>query len=137
MYSQFKISAKPVERSVSFSEFLRYIQSQPNYLHDAHWRPQADFLGTTSGKTLYRIDGIGRMLRDVGLSNESPIERKNKSSVNSVNESALLSGRLFEKTPNKIAPSDVTSYNDFLSKSTYQQLSLWLKEDFDIFESTH
>lgn len=135
IYKLLNINAEPDKRSVSFAEFLFYILKQPSWSHDAHWRPQVDFLGSYSNRTLYRLDGIEQVLRDVGLPAETPIEKRNRSAEAGFSESEQMSGRLFEQTPDQISTADIKSYNEFLSPSTYNQLRAWLKEDFDQFEN--
>lgn len=135
IYELFKITADPMVRSASFSEFLSYILNQPAWAYDAHWRPQAEFLGSYSGRKLYRTESVERMLRDLRLGINDPPPQLNSSSELKWNETAPLTGRLFDKNPGELQKADITSYNDFVPGSVYRALEAWLERDFELFEN--
>lgn len=127
------IEAAP-QRSLRFSEFVDYIVGCPAWQLDAHWRPQADFLGDRlrPETTLVRSDNFGYFADRFGL--EFSANRHNASSGKRFAPSQSVSGEFAEKLPADIDLDAIESYNQFLDAHLMNIVSTYYRKDDDLFQ---
>lgn len=126
--------------SISFKEFLQYIETTPKLMHDAHWLSQQSFL--PQDKNLIqvlpsnRIDLFSQLL---GLGSEElqvPLENSRGSSV-SMKPERLESpeGSYWDTIPNQIPAECFGAYNLFLGRTSREIINRLYSEDCQLWDS--
>lgn len=121
----------PVERSITFSEFVHYIRSTPAWALDAHWRPQtcfvqgfakeATFITTSNLSVLYDLLGLER--KDLKF---------NRSFGGRYRSDAVNDGQFAHYLPAQLKDLEMEYYNQFLNKDIYEIVRGVYREDLDL-----
>lgn len=122
-----------LDRSISFAEFLYYIDSAPAWLYDAHWRPQTCFVHGLQEVTRFimtdNLDAIWQML---GL---EPVNLEfNKSFGRRFDESEPCTGEYAELLPSQLAGKSIGSYNQFINGAALRILNGFYEDDLALVE---
>jgi hypothetical protein len=123
------------DRSIRFSEFMNYIISSPPWKLDAHWRPQAHFVGKLDVKrktTFIRSDNLDYFASAFKLSFDS---RRHNSSVGKKFYAKEGGSGKFENTlPADMDLSRLESYNEFFGSDMLEKVSEYFGADIRLFE---
>lgn len=122
-------------RSVSFAEFVTYILTCPAWRLDAHWRPQADFLGGLTdrpGTRLIRTVNVAALSEQVGETIGS--DRRNTSSGKRFDPGAALTGELAHHLPADLPLDQIASYNQFFTPALGAPFAEVYQRDITLYE---
>ena len=129
------IEDRDVGRSISFREFVAYIELLDPWQFDSHWRPQADFLCGISarGTEFIKSNNFGLAAERVGVKEAGP--RHNISTGKSFDPTLPLTGIFTDLLPEQIDISKMKFYNDVLSEDLVDSLVAIYAEDVALFEA--
>ncbi|WP_167591697.1 sulfotransferase family 2 domain-containing protein [Jiella endophytica] len=118
----------PPERSLSFAEFISYVEHTPAYAWDDHWRPQFPF---TFAYPDARLIPTSRL--DL-LTPRRPVKRANASVGAEFRPAEKLTGEFAETLPEKLTSSSITSYNQLVTPSLMARLRMLYGADEPLWE---
>jgi len=126
--------APDLQRSLRFSEFVSYVASSPAWRLDAHWRPQADFLGgrMRDGTTLVRSDNFGYFAEVFGF--ETANSRHNASSGKRFKPGEPVTGEFADMHPSEMDLDAIASYNQFFDADLMDTVNALYLEDKMLFD---
>lgn len=134
--AQILCGVKPdTDRSISFSEFVDYIIATPPWRLDAHWRPQADFLGNLERErttNFVRSDNLDYLASTYGLDFEA--KRHNSSGGKAFYPGEGGTGEFTDALPAEMELSRLEAYNQFFSAGLLEKLFTYFEEDTRLFE---
>ena len=121
-----------LRRSVSFCEFVFYIFQQPVWSYDAHWRPQSNFIyGYDKSCILIPIENI--QIIDSILGVQGKEMATNRSYGKKFSEADGFVGEFSELLPGDIKRADISSYNQFISRSLGFMLNAFYSKDIELY----
>lgn len=133
IYSYFSITATPEVRSISFSEFLSYINLMPKFSSNEHWRPQADFIRNIDFDYIFTQESLLDQASEQGLLHKSVTSRLN-SSVGLTYTAGKYEGEYSEVLPRNINLAEIKDYSQFVTNSSRKVIEKTYSEDIELYK---
>lgn len=134
-HNKLGIGTTNINRSLTFSEFVAYIDRMPPWSFDAHWRPQACFI--QGFRTIARVIPIERqdeIWAILGLQPKATIS--NRSFGGRFNPLDPLTGEFAHALPGEINPAKINNYNSFINPDTLHIISKHYGNDLEIYNES-